>query len=169
MKITKEMSVVSILSQSPLAKNEIQKAGIKFIGKELSPLEPLEKVARGNGLSDAQIDALGKTINDTQVASNKTLLSGELLKVTPEAAQALLEHLKAKPGKNSFRLRLASEGCGLSTYDLDFATKQVEGEVMCKAQGLTFYLDKKTLPLLKGTEIQLRGDAIYFNNPNVKE
>ena len=54
-KLTAQMSVKEILSTYPLAGEAFRKHGIKFIGNDASPLEPLEVVARKNSLSFHQI------------------------------------------------------------------------------------------------------------------
>ena len=166
-RVTKDMSIVSILSRYPLAREVFKKHGIQFIGKQLSPLESLEVVAKGNNLSDQAVQEILRDIRDGLEKQQSELFSGELLILRKETADYLRTLLSSKKGKKGFRLRLASDGCGLYSYDLDFATKQLSGELSFHAQGITFYIEKKTLGLIKGTTLEFRDGGIYFDNPNV--
>lgn len=168
MQVTKEMSVVKILSAYPLAREVFKRHGIEFIGKKLSPLEPLDVVARGNNCSDQTIQDMVTEINTGIKKAQDELFSGDLLHVTPEAAAYLVDLLKQRD-REAFHLRLASDGCGLYSYDLDFATMQHQDEVAFTTQGLTFYIEKKTLGLLKGTHIEFQDGGLFFNNPNVRQ
>lgn len=168
-KINQTMSIVKILTLYPLAREVFKRNGIEFIGKELSPLESLERVAKGNSLSDKDIESIVQEINKGIDEKGKALFEGELLRVTSPAAAKLKEFIEAKKGKKGIRLRLASDGCGLYSYDMDFGTKRLEGELAFEANGITFYLERKTIGLLKGTEIDFLKDGFFFNNPNVKD
>lgn len=163
---TKDMSVVKILSLYPLAREVLKRHGIAFIGKQLSPLESIEKAAIGNGLSGEQLAALLAEINEG-ILEKKTTFFGEVLRLTPRAAEELNGMLAKKPGKKGIRLRLVSDGCALYSYDMDFGTKKLDGEIVFKTSGLTFYLEKKMMGFLQGTEIDYQGGFLFLN-PNVK-
>ena len=165
MAITKEMSVSRILATNPLGQEALRRAGIKFIGKELSPLESLERVAKGNGLTDTQIDALVAELN-RDAARSDDLASGELLTLTAAAAAELKKAMAKKPGK-TIVFRLASDGCGSYVYDMDFSATKTRDEVSYETVGIAFFLEKKTLPFLKGTRIDYR-DGFIIENPNAK-
>jgi len=168
-KVTREMSIVKILSLFPLAREVFKRNGIEFIGKNLSPLESLEKVAKGNNLSDQQIQNIVKEINQGIEEKGKALFEGELLKVTPLASEKLKEILESKKGKKGIRLRLVSDGCALYSYEMDFGTKKMEGEILFKTSGMKFFIEKKTIGFIKGTEIDFISDGFFFKNPNVKD
>jgi len=169
MDISKETSIVKLLSSYPLAREILKRNGIEFIGKNLSPLESLDVVGKGNSLSEKQIESILQEIREGMKRAEKELYSGALLTLTTAAAEELSTILKKKQGKKGFRLKLASDGCGLFSYDLDFATKKLGGEVACKTAGLIFYLEKKTLGMIKGISIDFTGEGFLFKNPNVRE
>ena len=60
------MSIVRIISENPLARYILLNNGIKFVGKGLSPLESLEKVAKGNGLAEIEIEKIITELNREQ-------------------------------------------------------------------------------------------------------
>lgn len=166
--ITRQTTVVQALSRYPLARELLKKHGIQFVGKDLSPLEPLEKVARGNGLSDQQVDALVNDLNAGMARAQQQLLSGELVILTPAAAGAFHALLTRHRGKKGIRLRLSSDGCALYSYDLDFGTRRLSGEEEVRTQGITLWVEKKSLGLLKGVTIDYQGDGFLFRNPHVR-
>lgn len=164
--VTKEMSIVRILSLYPLAREVIKRNGIEFIGKGLSPFESLDVVGRGNGLSEERIESVVQELNKGIEEKTKALFEGELIRLT-EPAAVYLNRLLGQRGKRGIRLRLASDGCGLYSYDMDFATKKLSDELEFKASGVTLFLEKKTIGLLKGTTIDYQ-EGFLFKNPNVK-
>lgn len=163
--VTKGMSVSRVLTASPLAREVLKRHGIRFIGKQLSPLESLETVGKGNGLTGEQVDAIVREINDG-LGKGDGLERGELVKLTPTAERELAD-LVATKRKKGIRLRLASDGCGLYTYDMDLGTKRLDGEVQFQTGKVTFYLERKTLPFLKGTTIDFHDGGFEMRNPNV--
>ena len=64
-KITKDTSVSRAISISPFARGIFQKHGIKFIGKDVSPLESIEKAGQANGLSEKDIENIVIEINNS--------------------------------------------------------------------------------------------------------
>ena len=163
-KITKDMSVVQIISASPLARGILLKHGIKFIGKGLSPLESLDTVAKGNGLSGKQVENILDEIN-----SIKEERKDVMLKTTDAAADKLRTIIKSRH-KKGIRLRLVSDGCSTYVYDMDFATKRTEGEVEVNSSGVKFFIEQKSMDFIKGTTIDYNAkeDGFVFQNPNVK-
>ncbi len=167
--VTRQTSVSNAIAITPRARRIFRAHGIEFIGKQLSPLESIEIVARGNNLTEEKIDLMIKEINESM--KEKDLPPEHAIKLTDKAAAKLKELLRAKKGKKGFRLRLASDGCGLYTYDIDFGTKAIGEELALSFSGLKFYIEKKFLSLLYGTEIDYdpSKDGFVFNNPNVKD
>ena len=169
-KINKDMSISEIVSICPAANSIFSKHGIKFIGKDLSPLESLEIVAKGNNLGDEQIKEMIKEINEEIKKQDKVGKNEKVIEVTDKAAEELKKILHDK-GKKAFRLKLASDGCALYTYDFDFGTKAIGEEIENNVKGIRIFMPRKNVPMLKGTVIdydEQRGGFV-FNNPNVRE
>ncbi len=165
-KITNDMSIVNIVSESPLARGILLNHGIKFVGKGLSPLESLEKVARGNGLTDTEIEKILAELNKEQQKRD----DNDILNITNMASEKLRHMIKARH-KKGIRLRLVSDGCASYVYDMDFGTKKIEGEAEFRTNGVTFYIEPKSVDFIKGTIIDYseREDGFIFENPNVKQ
>ena len=165
-KITEDMTIVKIISENPLARGVLLNNGIKFVGKGLSPLESLEKVAKGNGLTDKDINNILKELNREQPKH----ADRNILEVTDIASQKLKLLIKSKH-KKGIRLRLVSDGCATYVYDMDFGTKRVEGEVEFKTNGVIFYIEPKTVDFIRGTKIgfDTAENGFVFDNPNVKK
>ena len=165
-KITKDISIVDIISQNPMARGVLLENGIKFVGQGLSPLESLEKVAKGNGLDNKQIENILKELNKEQPkTSNK-----DVIQISSAAGTKLKEMIKSK-NKKGIRLRLVSDGCATYVYDMDFGTRRIEGEIELKANGVTFYIDPKSADFIRGTKIDYdtKEEGFVFDNPNVKK
>jgi len=165
--ITKKMSVAEIIKTEPRSRQLIQKYGIVFIGKDISPLESLEKVGKGNNLTEEDIDNMVKEMNNFK---EENVDMKNLLIITDSAASKLKDHIKQKNAKG-IRLRLVSSGCSIYSYDMDFGTKAMRNEEKLKFNGVEFYIQKKFASLLNGTRIdfiQSKGGFV-FENPNVKE
>src|SRR3989338_7124503 len=115
-KITKDISIVDIISQNPMARGVLLENGIKFVGQGLSPLESLEKVAKGNGLDNKQIENILKELNKEQPkTSNK-----DVIQISSAAGTKLKEMIKSK-NKKGIRLRVVRDGCAPYVYDMDRA------------------------------------------------
>ncbi len=169
-KITKEMTVAEIIRSFPLAAVSFRKYGIEFIGKDLSPLESLEKVAYGNGLTE---ESLGKMVDEINQEMNKKPVENvgkDFIILTEKAAKEFTILLKSKEDKSGIRLRLVSSGCALYVYDMEFASRRFGTEIEFETNGVNFYVEKKTIPLIDGVRIDyIDGKGFNFDNPHVKE
>ncbi len=167
MKITKSMSILEILSSGPRARSILREGGIRFVGKKASPLESLEFVAKANGLGERQIEGLVVKLNESLKKGKPSIK----ISLTEKAAEELKSLLSKRPGKNGFRLRLVSIGCAMYSYDLDFATKALEGEAVIKSGELAFFVEKRHADFLSGLRIGYDPEAggFVFENPNIKK
>jgi len=68
------------------------------------------------------------------------------------------------------RVGVKSGGCSGLEYQLDFDTKEKEGDQVFEDKGVRVVVDMKSLLYLYGTELDysggLNGKGLYFNNPN---
>lgn len=160
------MSIVNIISENPMARGILLGHGIKFVGKGLSPLESLEKVAKGNGLTITEIEKIITELNREQPKRDDK----NILDISDMASEKLKQMIKAKH-KKGIRLRLVSDGCATYVYDMDFGTKKIDGEVEFRTNGVVFYIEPKSVDFIKGTKIDYnkKEDGFLFENPNVKK
>ncbi|GEM_PF-2388656 len=170
-KVSKEMSVAEIIRTFPTAALSFRKFGIEFIGRDLSPLESLEKVAYGNGLTEEKLNKMVEEINEEMNRKPIEDISENFIILTDNAADEFTEQLKKKKEKIGVRLRLVSSGCALYVYDMEYANKKFGDEIEFETRGLKFFVQKKTIPMVDGVTIDfLYGKRGFkFNNPHVKE
>lgn len=97
---------------------------------------------------------------------------GEVVVITPRAA---LEIVKIKQENNiaethALRLGVKGGGCSGMSYVLAFDEKPRTGDAIYQIEGITVYVDPKSLFYLSGTTLDfsegLNGRGFVFNNPN---
>ncbi len=99
----------------------------------------------------------------------------EVLAITPKAAGEI-KRIRAEnrvPETHGLRLGVKGGGCSGMSYVLGFDEKPKEGDETLELQGVTVFIDKKSLMYLSGTELDftdgLNGSGFVFNNPNAKK
>jgi len=104
----------------------------------------------------------------TQVETKAT----EELVITPRAAEEIRK-IKSEnniPEVHALRLGVKGGGCSGMSYVLAFDEKPRQGDETLTLEGLTVYVDPKSLFYLSGTTLDfqdgLQGRGFVFNNPN---
>ncbi len=99
----------------------------------------------------------------------------EVLAITPKAAGEI-KRIKAEnrvPETFGLRLGVKGGGCSGMSYVLGFDEKPKEEDETFELQGVTVFIDKKSLMYLSGTQLDftdgLNGSGFVFNNPNAKK
>lgn len=94
--------------------------------------------------------------------------------LTP-AAVDWVKRVREKEGKDGQALRLGVKagGCSGFSYHMGFTTDQRQGDLVLTYEGLTVYIDPRSLEILDGTTVDfergLLGTGILFKNPRVKK
>ena len=94
--------------------------------------------------------------------------------LTP-AAIDWVKRIRDKEGKEGQALRLGVKagGCSGYSYFMGFTTAERPGDLVLAYDGLTVYVDPRSLDVLDGTTVDyergLLGTGIQFNNPRVKK
>lgn len=97
----------------------------------------------------------------------------DLISATPAAIKAMQTILsaKGKPG-DGLRFSAVTGGCSGLMYDLSIENALGADDRTQEIEGITVYLDKKSLLFLRGTTIDyvtsLNGAQFEFGNPNAK-
>lgn len=101
---------------------------------------------------------------------NKPILNDEL-SLTPKAA-AQVAKVKVEnniPETHALRVGVKGGGCSGLSYVLGFDEKPKENDKILSSQGVTVYIDPKSLFYLSGTVLDfsdgLNGKGFVFNNP----
>lgn len=85
------------------------------------------------------------------------------------------EHTRKFLGVDSAGLRLAvkTTGCSGYQYVVEAAKQYTDQDEVFESQGIKIFVDKLSLPFLKGTEVDYVRDGLQegfqFNNPHSKE
>ena len=92
--------------------------------------------------------------------------------VTEKAARHVSNFL-AKRGKGvGLRLGVRTTGCSGMAYKLEFVDDVQSEDVRFDSNGVTIFVDPKSLPYLDGMELDFAREGLNegfkFNNPNVK-
>ncbi len=89
-----------------------------------------------------------------------------------EAAAKRVQHFLAKRGGIGLRVAVKTSGCSGMAYALEFADEADADDLRFESQGVTVLIDPKSLPYLRGTELDFvregLNEGFKFNNPNVK-
>lgn len=99
----------------------------------------------------------------------------EVLAITPKAAGEI-KRIKAEnrvPDAYGLRVGVKGGGCSGMSYVLGFDEKPKDEDETFELQGVTVFIDKKSLMYLSGTHLDftdgLNGSGFVFNNPNAKK
>ena len=97
-----------------------------------------------------------------------------LVSLTPAAVE-FVKRSRAKEGKEGEALRVGVKagGCSGYNYFLGFTKDRRATDTVLEYDGLTVYIDPRSLEVMAGTEIDyqrgLLGAGIQFKNPRVKK
>jgi iron-sulfur cluster assembly protein len=104
-------------------------------------------------------------MNETKIRS---------IELTP-AAVDWVKRIREKEGKEGLALRLGVKagGCSGFSYFMGFTADSRVGDLVLTYDGLTVYVDPRSLEILDGTTVDyqrgLLGSGIQFRNPRVKK
>lgn len=111
------------------------------------------------------------------MANNQTTMpeTAEGVVITERAAQEIRK-IKTEnkiPDLHALRLGIKGGGCSGMSYVLAFDEKPRQGDNVFEIEGLTVYVDPKSLFYLSGTTLDfsegLNGRGFVFNNPHAQK
>ncbi len=90
-----------------------------------------------------------------------------------QTAATHIAHMLKKHGKGvGLRFGVITKGCADYAYHVDYADDLKEGDTVFEQRGVNVIVDKKSLPLVDGTEIDFiskgLNSAFEFHNPNAE-
>jgi iron-sulfur cluster assembly protein len=107
--------------------------------------------------------------NNTEV-QQKPLVADDII-LTEKAAAEIIK-VKSQnniPETHALRLGVKGGGCSGMTYVLAFDDKRTEKDLVLEKNGVTIYVDQKSMFFLSGTTLDfsdgLNGRGFVFNNP----
>jgi len=106
--------------------------------------------------------------------SQEPISEAPSISLTPAAVE-YVKRSRIKEGKDGQALRVGVKagGCSGYSYYLGFTVDRKPSDTVLEYEGLTVYVDPRSLEVLSGTEIDyergLLGAGIQFKNPRVKK
>lgn len=95
----------------------------------------------------------------------------DIVLITPAALSRLRRLLAERPEASGVRFGVRKAGCSGYAYLLALAEAEAPGDVRLEQEGVRIFVDPESLPMLRGTEIDLErqtfGERFVFRNPNV--
>ncbi len=94
--------------------------------------------------------------------------------MTESARAHIQKFINAAKKPVTFRLAVKKSGCSGYAYLVDIAEEPQKNDLSFEENGIPIWIDKDSIPFLKGTVIDLIEKASYqkqlsFNNPNVED
>jgi len=113
-------------------------------------------------------------MSDARATNTEIPATPGSISLTPAAVE-YVKRSRAKEGKEGQALRVGVKagGCSGYSYFLGFTADRKPSDTVLQYEGLTVYVDPRSLEVLAGTEIDyergLLGAGIQFKNPRVKK
>ena len=93
------------------------------------------------------------------------------ISLTQPAADRVQNHLDTRGRGIGLRLGVTTTGCNGFAYVIDYADEVAADDVIFEDRGIQVVVDRKSLELLDGTEVDFvkegLNEAFSFRNPNV--
>lgn len=93
-----------------------------------------------------------------------------MITLTESAADRVLGYLERRGSGTGLRLGVRKTGCSGYAYVIDYADQPGEDDISFESRGVTVVVDRESLPLIDGTEVDFIKDglneAFRFRNPN---
>ncbi len=168
--VTKEMAMGEIVAKYPQAVQIVQSVGLHCAGCMVSYIETLEQGCLGHGMSEDEIDDLVKRIN--QSIQHPVKEDSNPIKVSNSASVKLREILN-EDGKTDWFYRILVVNITVPPYisfELDFAFKPLENDIIFTANEINFIIDKSIVEKVQGAIIDFDGskDGVGFSIKNPK-
>ena len=183
--VTKETTIADVVMIRPekakLLTEIMMNFGIHCTGCGAASFETLEQGVLGHGFSQTDLDKLINELNraleneDSPGVNNSggtCEVSNEFkLTLTSVAIEKVKESMSQRNKDNStLKVSVLAGGCSGFLYDLQFIDKPVNGDINFKQDDLNVAVDKKSIEMLDGIEIDyvdtLMESGFKFNNPN---
>lgn len=93
-----------------------------------------------------------------------------MITLTESAAERVQSYLQRRGHGMGLRLGVRKTGCSGYAYVIDYADEADDADVRFDSRGVTVVVDRESLPLIDGTEVDFIKDglneAFRFRNPN---
>jgi len=172
--VNKDMIIGDVLKEYPDVAVIMLENGLHCVGCHANVFDTIEAGSLGHGLSEEQVAKMVVEMNQfiAQSLEQKNDLPRSV-GFTDNAAQkvkALL--LKSKQEGYGLRVQVMPGGCSGFVYQMNFEKAPENDDVVVEDKGVKLFIDKESMDLLKGSEIDYLDDlnqsGFKVNNPNAK-
>ena len=174
MEITKDTKIQALLADRKGFSRVLIENGINAVQINKNLLNTLEQTVTGSGMPNGLLQKIVRQLNEKakEPSHEKERKSYEKpVSVTSLAAEKIKEMMASKGLKDyALKFSIQSAGCSAYIYDMDFEKKPTRNEIVVEDNGVKILVNKKSLKLLDGTEIDYvpQSGGFKINNPNVK-
>lgn len=92
--------------------------------------------------------------------------------LTAQAAEHITKHMAKRGSGIGLRLGVRLTGCSGMAYQVDFVDESNDTDHVFKDQGITVFVDPRSLPFVDGTQLDYTREGLNsgfkFKNPNEK-
>lgn len=154
MKITKEMTVGTIIEKYPELADTMTQYGLHCVGCNANPFESLEEGTVGHGMSEEQLQLLVKALNEQAEVLEKNEGAKPIVTITVNAANQVKTMLQQQQkSDHGLRFRAVPGGCAGYTYEITFTNEKKAEDVQLEQHGLKVFIDKESASIVKGAEV----------------
>lgn len=174
--VTKDMVIGDVLNKYPDAAMIMLEHGLHCVGCHANVYDTIEAGCAVHGLGPDVVDKMVKDINEMiELNMSKdgkkaqdSKKSG--LTLTESAAKKLSSLLESEPEGSGLKVMVMPGGCSGYVYQMSFEKEAEENDVTFEDKGIKIFVDKDSLDLLNGAEIDyvdsLNESGFKVNNPN---
>lgn len=95
------------------------------------------------------------------------------IEVTAAAARHIARHLTRRGSGIGVRMGVKTTGCSGLAYTFEYVDEAVQGDLVLLREGITLYVDPKSMAYLAGTIIDFErnglNEGFAFRNPNERD
>lgn len=144
-----DMTIGDVVDKFPETAEVMLGYGLHCVGCAVNPYETVEQGALGHGMSKETIDQMLADINLAVTKQPEYPLNMEGITLSPRAVETL-EVIAESEGKKGQGLKVkATPAEGGLEYFLDLTEKAEAGDVTMKWEGVSIFVDPKSLELMK--------------------
>lgn len=168
-KVTKDMTISSIIEKYPYAADSLKARGIHCVGCGVSNFETLEQGVLGHGRKKEELEEI---LNEINLMIEE--MSDAIFVVTDRASKVILETMKEEDDAYIGLHIKVNTTCNCTfEYHFKFIKDFNEDDFLVEQNGLKISIEKDSLPMIKGTRMDyvmsVQGAGLKLSNPNSPE
>jgi iron-sulfur cluster assembly accessory protein len=147
--VTKNTTLGDLVDRHPEAIPVLFSHGLHCIGCHFAATETIGQGCKAHGMDTKDVRALLKDVN----AAIKEAAHRPAITLTPAAATALKDVMKATKKKGGLRVMAVEGGRAGTTYDMSIEASPNKDDEVLEHSGIKIFVDKESLRRLRGCSI----------------